>query len=72
MKNIAVLEISNGHAEILYSQTLFAKTANYNVHLLCNTTHKERVKDFDTATITLTSIQNFIKFFHLYIFIKLM
>ncbi len=25
MKNIAVLEISNGHAEILYSQTLFAK-----------------------------------------------
>ena len=44
MKNIAVLEISNGHVE-----TLFAKTANYNVHLLCNTTHKERVKDFDTV-----------------------
>lgn len=49
MQKIAILELSKGHTEVLYSQTLFLQKSGYQVHLLCNSTHKTRVKNFETV-----------------------
>lgn len=45
---IALLEIRNGHTEVLYSQSLFLKNSSYEVHLLCSVANEDRVRLFDT------------------------
>ena len=49
MKKVALLEFSNGHTEVLYSQTLFLKRYSYDVHLICDKSHMNRVMDYKTV-----------------------
>jgi len=52
-KNIALLEVSTGHVEVLYSQALILTESGFDVHLIVPECNKERLRQFDLKLHTI-------------------
>jgi hypothetical protein len=46
-KNAAVIELSGGHVECIYSQLLFLRQGGYTIHLICSEQLREQVSAFE-------------------------